>query len=117
MAIDGYIASDALAALVQHLGSYHQFRTGSESFQIVQVAPGSDQWPISVQVTVNEADWRTPRTFEMSFNVDDFEYFDVEDTGSTPLAETAEVLARRVLVLIEEWLAIGPVGGINEVKP
>ncbi len=80
----------------------------------MQVTPGSDQWPISVQVTVNKADWRAPRTFEVPFTVDDF---DAEDAGGTPLAEVGAMLATHVLILIEEWLAIGPVGGINEVKP
>jgi hypothetical protein len=114
VALGGYVASEVLQAMVQDLGSYHQFRTGPESFQIVQVAPGRNQWPISVQVTVMKTGWQVPRTFEVAFTVDDF---DPEDTGATPAAEVGAVLATNVLVLIEEWLAIGPVPGIKEVTP
>jgi hypothetical protein len=38
-------------------------------------------------------------------------YFTAEDT----LAEVVEALANNFLVLIEEWLAIGPVPGIKEI--
>lgn len=112
MAAGRYVASEILQALVQALGSYGQFRTGPESFWVVEATPGSDQWPISVQVTVTKSGWPAPRTFEMPFAVDDF---DPEDTGATSAAEVGTGLATLILILIEERLAIGPGPGIKEV--
>lgn len=103
-----YIAPEILQALVSALGSHHQF----ESFQVVQVVPGSDQWPISVQVTIMSSDWSAPRTFEVPFTVDDFSS---KDTGAIPAAEVGAGLATHALILIEEWLATGPGPGIKEV--
>lgn len=107
MTVDGHAASEALPVLVQALGSYQQSCTGSGSLRVVGVVRGRDQWPISVQVTVTKVDWRTPRTFEV--------HFTAEDAGGVASAELGAVLATNVLTLIEEWLAIGPVSGINEV--
>lgn len=114
MAAGGYVASEILRALVQALESHGPFHTGSESIQIVQVVPGRNEWPISVQVTVTSISWREPRTFEVPFTVDDFAS---ENTGATPSAEVGAGLATHALILIEEWLHTGPGPGIKEVKP
>lgn len=109
MTVDGHAASEALRVLVQALDSCQQSGAGSGSLRVVGVVRGRDQWPISVRVTVTKASWRVPRTFEV--------HFTVEDAGGIALSELGAVLATNVLTLIEEWLAIGPVPGINEVGP
>lgn len=114
MPAGGYVASEILQALVQALESHGSFRTGTEFIQIVQVIPGRDEWPISVQITVTKSGWSAPRTFEVPFAVDDFAS---EDTGVTPAAEVGAGLATHALILIEEWLHTGPGPGIKEVKP
>lgn len=113
MAVGGYVASEILQALVQALGSHRQFGW-PEAFQIVNVAPGRDQWPISVQVTVTKSGWPVPRTFEMPFTVDDFA---AKDTGDTPATEVGTGLATYALHRIEELLHTGPGPGIKEVTP
>lgn len=113
MAAGGYVASEILQALVSALESHEPFRAGLESIQIVQVVPGREEWPISVQVTVTRAGWPGPRTFEVPFAVDDFAS---ENTGATPSEEVGAGLATHALILIEEWLHTGPGPGIKEVK-
>jgi hypothetical protein len=84
----------------------------------VNVAPGRGQWPISVQVTVTKSDWPAPRTFDTHYTADHVSsYFTGEGTSDTALAEVAQVLAKHIFILIDEWLAIGPVPGIKEVTP
>lgn len=113
MAAGRYVASEILQALVQALDSRRQYGT-PEAFWVVGATPGSDQWPISVQVTITKPDWSTPRTFEVPFTVDDFA---AEDTGATPATEVGAGLATHALILIEEWLETGPGPGIKEVTP
>lgn len=115
MAVNRYVASDILQALVQALAPNTQYGT-REAFWVVEATPGSDQWPISVQVTITKTGWQTPRTFEVPFTVDDFA---AKDNGTFPAAEVAAGLATHALILIEEWLAIGPIPGpgIKEVTP
>jgi hypothetical protein len=112
----GHMAQEILQAFSQDLefhGSFREIRI-VRVVPVVQVVPGSDQWPINVQITVMEASWPTPRTFEVPFTVDEFA---AEDTGATSSAKVARSLAIHALRLIEGQLAIGPVRGIKEVKP
>ncbi len=109
-----YVASEILQALVQALGSYGQFNTGAEAFWVVGAAPGSDQWPISVQVTITKTGWPASRIFEVPFTVDDFA---AKDNGAFPAAEVGAGLATHALIRIEEWLHTGPGPGLKEVTP
>lgn len=105
---DGYAASEVLQALILALNSRLASGTAPESLRVVGVSRGNTQWPISVEVAVTKSGWHVPRMFEV--------HFTAEDAHGTALSELGAVLATNVLTVIEEWLAIGPVPGVNELE-
>jgi len=106
-----YIAPEISRALVQALPHRREFGW-PDPFWVIGATPGSEQWPISVYITITRPVWSTPRTFEVPFTVGDFA---ADDTGAIPAAEVGAGLATHALVLIEELLRTGPVPGIKEV--
>ncbi|HEX3733362.1 MAG TPA: hypothetical protein VHU91_10625 [Mycobacteriales bacterium] len=109
----GYVASDVLRELVLTLNSQKHSRIGPPEFRIISATPVQDRWPIVVQAAATSPDWQKPRTFEMSFDIGDF---DPEDSGIVPAPEAAEGLATDFLTEIEELLLTGQ-SGIYEIAP
>lgn len=106
-----YVATEVSRALVQALSRRREFGWPAP-FRVLGATPGSEEWPISVRVTITRSSWSEPRTFEVSFTVDDFA---ARDTGAVPASEVGEGLATHALVLIEELLHTGAGIGINEI--
>ena len=108
MATDAFLPAETARLVAEQVTGLTADSPQAGPIRLVEAQGTGTEWPIRVLVWVASDQWSSRRVWEVEFEPGDL-------LGGETKESNASALGATVLVLIQEYLATGPVPGIREI--